>query len=55
MTDKCFSSVMTTLHKYVNPRNGQKAPLISDEVHEIIQENRERLDATLVYGARPST
>ena len=48
-TDKCFSSTMTTLHQYINPNNGQKAPLISDEVHDIIMENKERLDAALVY------
>ena len=48
-TDKSFSNTMTTLHQYINPNNGQKAPLISDEVHGIIMENKERLDATLVY------
>jgi len=49
MTDKSFSSTMDSLHSYVNPRNGQKAPLISDEVHEIIQTNKDRLDPLLVY------
>ena len=48
MTDACFSSTMTTLHQYINPNNGQKAPLISDDVHQLIMENKERLDATLV-------
>ena len=51
MTDKSFSNVMDRLHKYVNPRNQEKAPLISDEVHEIIMNNKERLDAAIVYAA----
>eukprot|EP00908_Phaeocystis_cordata_P008508 Transcript_19186.p1 GENE.Transcript_19186~~Transcript_19186.p1 ORF type:complete len:627 (-),score=148.82 Transcript_19186:1067-2947(-) len=49
MTDKSFSATMTSLHQYINPRNGQAAPLISDDVFEVIKENKERLDATLVY------
>lgn len=49
MTDKSFSSTMDALHSYVNPRNGEAAPLISDEVHEIIMQNKERLDPLLVY------
>ena len=49
MTDKSFSATMTYLHQYINPRNGQAAPLISDDVFEVIKENKERLDATLVY------
>jgi len=49
MTDKSFSATMDKLHKYVNPRTGADAPLISDEVHSIIQDNRERLDPLLVY------
>ena len=40
---------MDALHSYVNPRNGQAAPLISDEVHGIIMKHRERLDPLLVY------
>eukprot|EP00316_Scyphosphaera_apsteinii_P008057 CAMPEP_0119310340 /NCGR_PEP_ID=MMETSP1333-20130426/18895_1 /TAXON_ID=418940 /ORGANISM="Scyphosphaera apsteinii, Strain RCC1455" /LENGTH=786 /DNA_ID=CAMNT_0007314509 /DNA_START=39 /DNA_END=2399 /DNA_ORIENTATION=+ len=49
MTDKSFSNTMDVLHKYVNPRNKQKAPLISDEVYEIIMANKDRLDAAIVY------
>ncbi|KAL3929633.1 MAG: hypothetical protein SGPRY_001875 [Prymnesium sp.] len=49
MTDKSFSSTMDLLHKYVNPRNQQRAPLIADDVHKIIMENAERLDAALIY------
>lgn len=48
MTDKCFSSVMDKLHDYVNPRNGQHAPLIADDVHEVVMKNAARLDAAIM-------
>jgi ribonucleoside-diphosphate reductase alpha chain len=49
MTDKSFSVVMGKLHDYINPRNGQPAPLISDDVHGIIMKNAGRLDAAIIY------
>ncbi len=49
-TKKTFSEVMTDLYEYVNPRTGKKAPLLSDEVHKIIQENKEELDSTIIYN-----
>jgi len=49
MTDKNFSTVMTALYGYINPKNGQKAPLISDEVLGIVNANKDRLDAVIVY------
>jgi ribonucleoside-diphosphate reductase alpha chain len=33
----------------VNPRTGKKGPLLSQEVHEVIQENADRLDSTIIY------
>ena len=50
MTDKNFASVMKALHGYINPKNGQQAPLISNEVLEIVQANAERLNAAIMYG-----
>lgn len=38
-TKKSFSETMNDLYNYVNPRTEQAAPLISDEVHDIIQAN----------------
>ena len=35
---------------YVNPRTGKKAGLLSDEVNEVIQKNKERLDSTIIYN-----
>lgn len=48
-TKKSFSETMADLYNYVNPRTGKKGPLLSDEVHEIIQANAERLDSTIIY------
>jgi ribonucleoside-diphosphate reductase alpha chain len=30
---------MTEMFEYVNPRNGQYAPLIADDVYKVIQDN----------------
>ena len=49
-TKKSFSEVMTDLYEYVNPRTGKKAPLLSDEVFEVIQANKELLDSTIIYN-----
>ncbi|NRB59832.1 MAG: ribonucleoside-diphosphate reductase subunit alpha [Winogradskyella sp.] len=49
-TKKSFSEVMEDLYTYVNPRTGKKAPLLSDEVYNVIQENKERLDSTIIYN-----
>jgi ribonucleoside-diphosphate reductase alpha chain len=49
-TKKTFSEVMTDLYLYVNPRTGKDAPLLSDEVYKIIQENAEELDSTIIYN-----
>ena len=49
-TKKSFSDTMKDLHEYVNPRNGKKAPLLSDEVYEIIKKNADLLDSSLLYN-----
>ena len=48
-TKKSFSETMADLYHYVNPRTGKKGPLLSDEVHQVIQENADRLDSTIIY------
>jgi ribonucleoside-diphosphate reductase alpha chain len=48
-TEKSFSDTMSKMHKYVDPRTQEPAPLISDELHELIVENSERLNAAIVY------
>jgi ribonucleoside-diphosphate reductase alpha chain len=40
---------MSEMYYYVNPRTNQAAPLISDEVHQVIQENAAFLDSHIIY------
>jgi ribonucleoside-diphosphate reductase alpha chain len=49
-TTKLFSETMNEMFHYVNPRNGQDAPLLSEEVHKVIQENAEFLDSHIIYN-----
>lgn len=49
-TKKSFFEVMTDLYEYVNPRTGKDAPLLSDEVYEVIKNNAEELDSTIIYN-----
>jgi len=48
-TKKSFSETVTDLYEYINPETGKKAPLIADDVYEIIQSNAEFLDSQLIY------
>lgn len=48
-TNKSFSKTMEALYNYVDPKTGKKAPLIADDVHEIIQKNAQELDSTIIY------
>lgn len=49
-TKKSFSETMKDMFEYVNPRTNQHSPLLSDEVHEIIQKNAEVLDSHIIYN-----
>lgn len=49
-TKKTFSEVMTDLYEYVNPRTGKKAPLLADDVYEVIRKNKEKLDSRIIYN-----
>lgn len=49
-TKKSFSETMKDLYFYVNPRTDKKAPLLSDEVYNVIMENAEKLDSTIIYN-----
>lgn len=48
-TKKSFSETMKDMYHYVNPRNGQEAPLLSDEVYKVIRENAAFLDSHIIY------
>ena len=49
-TNKSFSETMSEMYHYVNPRTNQEAPLLSDEVHEVIQANAEFLNSHIIYN-----
>jgi len=48
-TKKSFHEVVEDLYNYINPRSGEKGPLVSDEVYQIVEDNIKTLDAALVY------
>lgn len=48
-TKKNFSAVIEDLYKYVNPKNGKPAGMISKEVYEIVMANAELFDSTIIY------
>ncbi|MGA0317719.1 MAG: ribonucleoside-diphosphate reductase subunit alpha [Flavobacteriaceae bacterium] len=49
-TKKSFSETMKDLYEYVNPRTEKKAPLLSDEVHKVIQKHADKLDSSIIYN-----
>lgn len=49
-TTKSFSETMTDMYNYVNPRTGKEAPLLADDVYEVIKKNSQVLDSTIIYN-----
>lgn len=48
-TKKSFSETMRDLYEYIDPRTGLKASLLADDVYQIISDNAELLDSTIIY------
>jgi ribonucleoside-diphosphate reductase alpha subunit len=48
-TKKQFSDVMIDLYQYIDPKTGQNAALLADDVYEVIMENRDMLDSSIIY------
>jgi ribonucleoside-diphosphate reductase alpha chain len=48
-TTKSFSETMRKLYDYVDSASGKKTPLIADDVWQIIEENAELLDSSIIY------
>ena len=46
---KRFSDTAELLYNYIDPKTGLKAPLLSDEVYDIIIENKDMIDESLIY------
>ncbi len=49
-TNKSFSETMNEMYHYINPRTNQEAPLLSEEVYKVIQENAEFLNSHIIYN-----
>jgi len=49
VTSKSFSNTMKRLYTYVDPKNGQNAPLISKETWKVIKDNAAELDDAIIY------
>jgi ribonucleoside-diphosphate reductase alpha chain len=48
-TKKTFSEVMEDLYTYIDPKTGEKASLLAEDVYNVIMENREILDSSIIY------
>lgn len=48
-TEKSFSQTMQALHEYIDPKTGENASLIADDVYEVIEKNAEYLDSQIIY------
>lgn len=49
-TKKSFSETIKDLYQYVSPKTGQQAPLVADDVYEIVKQNADKLDAAIIYN-----
>ncbi|CAI4406369.1 APG_G0026950.mRNA.1.CDS.1 [Saccharomyces cerevisiae] len=49
-TTKQFSKVIEDLHDWINPATGKHAPMISDEIYNIVMENKDTLNSAIVYN-----
>ncbi|MCH7505305.1 ribonucleoside-diphosphate reductase subunit alpha [PVC group bacterium] len=49
-TEKSFSRTIEKMYNYVDPRSGQRAPLIADDVYNTIMENADILDSSIIYA-----
>lgn len=48
-TKKQFSQVIEDLYQWHNPKTGKHAPMVSEEVYNIVSKNKEALDAAIIY------
>jgi ribonucleoside-diphosphate reductase alpha chain len=48
-TDKSFARTIKKLYKNINPETNEPAPLVSEEVYNIVMENKDKIDAAIIY------
>jgi ribonucleoside-diphosphate reductase alpha chain len=48
-TEKSFSKTMKALYDYIDPKTGDRAQLLADDIYEIIDRHAEQLDSSIIY------
>lgn len=48
-TNKSFARTIDELYHYIDPKTGQKASLIAEDVHQIVQKHAEIFDSAIIY------
>lgn len=48
-TKKTFSETVEDLYNYIDPKTNEPAALIADDVYNVIQENKQVLDSSIIY------
>jgi ribonucleoside-diphosphate reductase alpha chain len=48
-TKKTFSEVIEDMFKYMDPKTGQNASLVAEDVYNVIMENKDALDSSIIY------
>jgi ribonucleoside-diphosphate reductase alpha subunit len=48
-SEKSFSKVIDALYKYIDPKTGDRAGLISEETHKVVQKHKDRFDSAIIF------
>jgi len=48
-TKKTWSEVVVDMYEYIDPKTGENASLIAEDVYEVIMENKDKLDSSIIY------
>lgn len=48
-TKKSFSETIRDLYKYIDPKTGENAALISDELYQVVKKYADELDSAIIY------
>ena len=48
-TKKTFSEVIDDMYSYIDPKTGQNASLIAEDVYQVIKTNSDILDSSIIY------
>lgn len=48
-TTKIFSEAIEAFRNYKHPKNGQPAPLIAEDVYNVVMTHKDRLNSAIIY------